>query len=402
MKKKLCSLLLGLVLLVGLMPATALAAGLDRIDATITTPVVGDTLDTNPVLTTTPEGALDLSTVSTRWIRIKKDKYVPGGRSDWEILKSNVVEDGYYYAIEIECKIASGYFGDSSTVGTINGKAHDYGDLINSRTNSIFLSVTFEPIAKHEHTYSDGDEWEHDDVNHWKVCTYEGCDTKNLQAHDFGEWIVTKKATSVHTGEQYHTCKICSYTETMETELDPNVLEVTRIDATITEPELGKTPDQNPTAVTDPENSTRLLGVSWYRIAEKDYTGTEDDEWESIQDKDYKFEKGYYYSARLWYYPLNNNYVFAEDVTGSLNGKSDEGTITSLREGVVLSMNFAPLTEKKADPAKTTPATPAAKTTVKAAKTGDGMNPLFYAVLAVICAAAVSGSVVISQRRKQR
>lgn len=397
MKKKLCSLALSLVLLVGLVPATALAAGLDRIDATVTTPVVGDTLDTNPVVTSTPEGALDLTTVSTRWIRIKKENYVPGGRANWETLKSNVVEDGYYYAIEIECKIAKGYFGDSYTVGTINGKAHDYGNLINSKTNSVFLTVTFEPITKHEHVYSESDEWEKDAENHWKVCTYEGCDTKNLQAHEFGEWVETKKATSVHTGEKIRTCKTCSYEEKVETDLDPNVQEVTKIDATITEPELGKTPDQNPTVVTDPENSTKLFGVTWYRIPEAEYD-SEEGEWETIEDEDYQFEKGYYYSVSLWYYPLNENYVFAEDVAGSLNGKSDEDITASSQGLVVLTMDFKPLTEKKVEPAKKTPA---AKT-VKAAKTGDSMNPFLYAVLAVICVAAVSGCVVISKRRKQK
>ena len=91
-------------------------------------------------------------------------------------------------------------------------------------------------------------EWKHDETNHWKECTHEGCtEVEGLAAHSFGDWEVTKAATCTAEGEEQRVCE-CGYTETRTI----NALEhsftnyVSNNDATCTE-------DGTKTAVCDRE-----------------------------------------------------------------------------------------------------------------------------------------------------
>ena len=50
---------------------------------------------------------------------------------------------------------------------------------------------------------------------HWQVCKFDGCDVESAAtAHRFGDWAVTKEATSTAAGEEARTCADCGYVET--------------------------------------------------------------------------------------------------------------------------------------------------------------------------------------------
>lgn len=59
----------------------------------------------------------------------------------------------------------------------------------------------------------------HDETEHWDEC---GCgNVQNREAHQYGEWTITKEATETQSGEKKHTCTVCGYTEKVEIEKLP-------------------------------------------------------------------------------------------------------------------------------------------------------------------------------------
>ncbi len=57
-------------------------------------------------------------------------------------------------------------------------------------------------------------ELKYDETDHWDECS---CgDVQNKEAHQYGEWTVTREATETAAGEKEHTCTVCGYTETAE------------------------------------------------------------------------------------------------------------------------------------------------------------------------------------------
>jgi len=64
------------------------------------------------------------------------------------------------------------------------------------------------PTPPHEHIF---DGWQKDDTNHWKECS---CGEKlNVANHAYGEWSVTKPATTTEEGSRERTCSVCEYTQ---------------------------------------------------------------------------------------------------------------------------------------------------------------------------------------------
>ena len=67
-------------------------------------------------------------------------------------------------------------------------------------------------ITEQDHTHSYGTEWKYDNNNHWHECT---CGAKaDEAAHTYGEWAVTKQASSAETGVRERTCTVCGYRQT--------------------------------------------------------------------------------------------------------------------------------------------------------------------------------------------
>ena len=67
-----------------------------------------------------------------------------------------------------------------------------------------------EEIPQASHSY--GDQWKHDDSNHWHECV---CGDKvDLDTHDWGDGVVTTQPTTSATGVMTYTCSTCGATRT--------------------------------------------------------------------------------------------------------------------------------------------------------------------------------------------
>ena len=101
----------------------------------------------------------------------------------------------------------------------------------------------------------------HNESEHWNEC---GCgDVQNKEAHQYGEWTVTKEATETETGEKEHTCTVCGYTQTAEIE---------KLPAAETNPDTGTGTDTQSPQTGD--NNNIVLWFSLMLVAGAALTGT--------------------------------------------------------------------------------------------------------------------------------
>ena len=64
------------------------------------------------------------------------------------------------------------------------------------------------------HTHSYGTDWKNNETSHWHECT---CgDKADVAEHSFGEWTVTKEASTTEPGSKTHSCSVCGFEETLE------------------------------------------------------------------------------------------------------------------------------------------------------------------------------------------
>lgn len=76
-------------------------------------------------------------------------------------------------------------------------------------------TATIPMVTPHNHTFGG---WKSNATSHWKECS---CGQKDSNAsHSFGDWTVTKEASTSAEGSRYRTCSVCSY---MQTETIPVV-----------------------------------------------------------------------------------------------------------------------------------------------------------------------------------
>nr|WP_157949586.1 LPXTG cell wall anchor domain-containing protein [Massilistercora timonensis] len=81
---------------------------------------------------------------------------------------------------------------------------------LKERTCSVCEYTQEETIPVHTHDVHDK-AWKYDDTNHWKECS---CGEKlNVANHAYGEWRVTKPATTTEEGSRERTCSVCEYTQ---------------------------------------------------------------------------------------------------------------------------------------------------------------------------------------------
>ena len=79
----------------------------------------------------------------------------------------------------------------------------------------LIIPTMFMLTACGEHKHSYTNEWSMSATEHWHACTDENCTEKqDVAEHTFGEWTITKAATTTSTGEKYRTCSTCGYRET--------------------------------------------------------------------------------------------------------------------------------------------------------------------------------------------
>ena len=91
-------------------------------------------------------------------------------------------------------------------------KGADIGEGITRlRSETFWKDYQREFTVYHEHNYGG---WVHDSVNHWHECT---CgDKTDVAEHSFGEWTVTKEASTTEPGSKTRSCSVCGFEETLE------------------------------------------------------------------------------------------------------------------------------------------------------------------------------------------
>ena len=73
-------------------------------------------------------------------------------------------------------------------------------------------STTLENVTIAKGTHNYGTIYKYDNENHWKECD---CGDKTEKGvHTFGNWVVTKEATTSQKGSKERTCTVCEYKET--------------------------------------------------------------------------------------------------------------------------------------------------------------------------------------------
>ena len=134
------------------------------------------------------------------------DSYSTANTAITEALKFHLLAPGKYIYVVTAAAEASL---DFQAKGSANGKGIT---CLNSETFNKSYSKGFTvSAAPHEHTYGD---WSKDGTNHWHECT---CgDKADMAAHSFGEWTVTKEASTTEPGSKTHSCSVCGFEETLE------------------------------------------------------------------------------------------------------------------------------------------------------------------------------------------
>ena len=97
-----------------------------------------------------------------------------------------------------------------------------------------------------------------------------------------------------------------------------DIKSVNSINATITAPVLGATPDYEPLYDSNPTGGFTIGGLNWCKVAVENYTGTDKDNWFGLSSGE-TFKNGYYYSVDL-FFCLNDGYKLADTITGTING----------------------------------------------------------------------------------
>lgn len=188
------------------------------------------------------------------------------------------------------------------------------------------------------------------------------------------------------------------------------------IDMTITAPSLGAKADYDEPdfTVTDDvceENSG--LGVitvdteytKWWKVKEDDYKGIRDSTWE-IMEKDEEYTTGYYYMVDLCIYVTNNkeyNWLhrkLSTHLTGSLNGKDfDEVDVMEGEESALLCKIFNPLVETAPTPTPVDDYTPP-ETGVYGPEDNSQSNNFAWMSLLLVGGGAIAVSALANKKRK--
>ena len=145
---------------------------------------------------------------------------------DWEnVQKADMAFTNTYTDHVYELKHDATHHWDECACKDVQNKElHQYGDWTvtkaateteegqRERTCTVcdYKQTETIPVLEHTHDYTQ----KYDKTNHWDECD---CgDIQNKEAHKYGEWKVTRKATETAKGEKEHTCTVCGYTEKAE------------------------------------------------------------------------------------------------------------------------------------------------------------------------------------------
>ena len=97
-------------------PITSIAA---KVDA----PVIGNTPDFSPEITSAPEGSAE--PFKAIWYKLSEDKYTGTADDSWELVaQDEAFKEGYYYSVLVGAVKNDGFCFTNDTTATLNGKPH--------------------------------------------------------------------------------------------------------------------------------------------------------------------------------------------------------------------------------------------------------------------------------------
>ena len=148
MKKRILSIMLCLVMLVGLIPAAALAeetatTEISSIAAMITAPAIGETPAATATLT--PAGGVTCGKVF--WFKLSDSKNLEtASTEDWSAMDAGETFDiGYYYKVNISAAKAEGFTFADSVSGSVNEQSCTVTNMFGA---AMVLTYVFEPLAE--------------------------------------------------------------------------------------------------------------------------------------------------------------------------------------------------------------------------------------------------------------
>ena len=196
-------------------------------------------------------------------------------------------------------------------------------------------------LAATGHSASD---WKSDNTDHWKECTVVGCGViieGSKAAHTAGEWIIDTPATATTSGSKHKECTVCGYT--MATETIP---------------------------ATGGGEHTHSYGSEWKYDA--------DNHWHECSCGD-KADKAAH----------DFKWVVDKEATATQKGsKHEECKVCGYKKAAV------------EIPATGTPTEPGKPTGPDSPQTGDNSNMILWIALLFISGGVVTGTMVISKKKK--
>ena len=197
-------------------------------------------------------------------------------------------------------------------------------------------------LAATGHSASD---WKSDNTDHWKECTVVGCGViieGSKAAHTAGEWIIDTPATATTSGSKHKECTVCGYT--MATETIP---------------------------ATGGGEHTHSYGSEWKYDA--------DNHWHECSCGD-KADKAAH----------DFKWVVDKEATATQKGsKHEECKVCGYKKAAV------------EIPATGTPTEPGKPTGPDSPQTGDNSNMILWIALLFISGGVVTGTMVISKKKKR-
>ena len=135
------------------------------------------------------------------------DSYFTANTAITEALKFHLLAPGeYIYVVTATATTSLDFQAKGSANGT--GITCLESETFKKTLYSKGFTVS---AAPHEHTYGD---WSKDGTSHWHECT---CgDKTDVAEHSFGEWTVTKEASTTEPGSKTRSCSVCGFEETLE------------------------------------------------------------------------------------------------------------------------------------------------------------------------------------------
>ena len=426
---------------------------LTKFDAAINIPHVGETLDYAPQADIDPSGSAAIESVT--WYKILSTDYNIGEDNDWiKVAENETAAKGYLYRPVIrvslgdDCDVAQEISVKLNDVSLETGKP-DAGYTVDD--NGLNVSGVYTPISDTKyltkfdaainipHVGETLDYAPQADIDPSGSAAIESVTWYKILSTDYNigednDWIKVAENETAAKGYLYRPVirvslgDDCDVAQEISVKLndvsletgkpdagytvDDNGLNVsgvytpisdtkylTKFEATIDSPQVGKTLDYEAVTSIDPKDGAAIENITWYKILKASYNDAPGaiNDWIRMTDKNEAVQAGYLYMAVIKA-PLGEDYAAADNITVKLNNKALPESLTGGTDMYYIDDNalfmfytFEPSAQK------TTPEPTKTDAKAAGAKTGDNSNMTIWIIL--IAASAAAGVSVVVKRK---